>query len=65
MLVEVEDLDSSPSLPPEEEVLEVVSVAVVEDLGRWVNLSMASALVFVLKSTLANESEQVNYHNLD
>ena len=65
MLVEVEDLDSSPSLPPEEEVLEVVSVAVVEDLGRWVNLSMASALVFVLKSAVANESEQVNYHNLD
>jgi hypothetical protein len=43
--VDVEFLDSSPSLPPVEEELDVVSVKVVEVLGRWENLSMASALV--------------------
>ena len=44
MLEEEEVLDSSPSLPPVDFDLDVVSVEVMVDLGRWVNLSMASAL---------------------
>ena len=43
-MVDEADFDSSPSLPPVEEDEDDVSVEVVEDLGRWLNLSMASAL---------------------
>ena len=44
MVVDEADFDSSPSLPPVEEDEDEVSVEVVVDLGRWLNLSMASAL---------------------
>ena len=43
-MVDEADFDSSPSLPPVEEEEDDVSVEVVVDLGRWLNLSMASAL---------------------
>ena len=43
-MVDEADFDSSPSLPPVEEDEDDVSVEVVVDLGRWLNLSMASAL---------------------